>query len=368
MDHKKRIDQILPTLAYGDAIGNHVLALRSLLRQWGYASEIFAERWHPRLSGECRPYREYLHHSQPDNTLLLHYSIGGDVNRFVLDLSDQVILYYHNITPAHFFWDVNGELARQLDEARRGLETLAGRLPAIAASPYNHQELEQLGFQVLGVAPYLLSFDELDQGAQGKKARELQARYQNDETNDWLYVGRLAPNKCIHDLIKTFYYYQKWIQPASRLLLVGTGEGMEPYVQALHELVRGLDLEHSIVFAGHFGASEGLAAFYQMASLYVCMSEHEGFCIPLVESMHYDLPVLAHAAAGVPLTMGSSGVLVRAKDHAAIAELAHEVITNQDLRGRIIAGQRNRLQDHLAARARAELRSIVDRLETSACA
>jgi len=354
---------MLPTLAYGDAIGNHVLEIRDLLRAWGYSSEIFAERWHPRLAKECRPFREYRRFSHPDNLLFWHYSISGEVNRFALALPDRVVLYYHNITPAHFFYGVNGELARQLDEARQGLAALATRVQAIAASTFNRQELEKLGFQVLATVPYILNFESLDRGARGREGQEIRRRFGGNGTADWLYVGRLAPNKCIQDLVKAFYYYHHWIHPASRLLLVGTGEGMDSYVRDLYRLVTRLDLDGSVAFVGHYGGLDGLAAFYQMASLYVSMSEHEGFCIPLVEAMYYDLPVIAYASTGVPITMGDAGVLVHEKDYPAIAEMAHELASNTDLRDRILVGQRTRLRDHGADKARTMFRQALDGLE-----
>ena len=114
----RQIHQLLPFIAYGDAIGNQVLELRRLLRELGYASEIFAENWDPRLSDVCRSYHEYRKQSHPDNLVILHYSIGGEVNRLVLSLPDRAVIYYHNITPAHFFYAVNGHMARQCNEAR----------------------------------------------------------------------------------------------------------------------------------------------------------------------------------------------------------------------------------------------------------
>lgn len=356
----RQIHQILPTLGYGDAIGNQVLELRRLFRGWGYTSEIFAERWHPRLAGECHYYAEYPQFSRGDNLLILHYSIGGDVNQFVLTLPDHLVLYYHNITPSNFFYRVNGEIARWLDEARRGLAQFAGKVPAIAASPYNQQELEQLGFQVVGIVPYMLMFEQLDAGLTSTGAAQIQKRYGKQDTIDWLFVGRLVPNKCIHDIIKSFYYFHSWITPNSRLLLVGSGEGVESYVAELYHLVTKLNLDGSVVFAGHHSATDGLAAFYKMADVYLSMSEHEGFCIPLIEAMYYNIPVLAFASSGVPFTMGEAGVLIQLKEHLIIAEVVNEIITNKALRMQLLGTQKTRLEAFSPDIVHTQLRACIE--------
>jgi L-malate glycosyltransferase len=339
-----QIHQMLPTLGYGDAIGNHVLALRKLFRSSGYESEIFAERWHPRLSGECRHFQEYHRFSHEDNLVLLHYSIGGEINTYATNLPDQVLLYYHNITPAHFFYDVNGELARQLQEARRQLQTLAGKVPAIAGSEYNANELAAMGFKIIGVAPYFVTFDQLDQNLQSQDAHIARQRFAAESSFDWLYVGRLAPNKCVEDVIAAFYYYHSWIQPDSRLLLVGSGEGLDPYVNKLYKQVSRLGLDGDVIFTGPC-TDEALPAFFKMANVYVSMSDHEGFCVPILEAMHYQVPVVAYASTAVPYTIGQAGVLIRQKLPVITAEVVHEIEVNELFRQQLIATQQKRLQD-----------------------
>lgn len=340
----REVHQIVPYLAYGDAVGNQILELRRALRQWGYRSEIFAEHWDPRVAHECHPYREYKHSSHPDNLLILHYATAGQVNQFVLQVPDQVIIYYHNITPAHFFLRVNTDMVRWSVEGRRDLNLFVGKKPAIAASPYNAIELQKMGFQVLGVAPYILNHERLDAGLQGPGAAEIAKRFSKQGKRDWLYVGRIAPNKCIHDIIKAFYYYHTWIDPQSRLLLVGASAGMELYVKQLCKLIKQTQLEDAVIFAGHHGAADGLAVFYRMADLYLSMSEHEGFCVPLVEAMYYSVPVIAYASTGVPYTMGDAGILIREKDYPVIAEAAFEVISNEKLREQLLSAQQARVE------------------------
>ena len=355
----RAIHQLVPTLVAGDAVGNHVLAVQRLLRSWGYASDIFADNWLPSVAGQVRPYQDYERVSHPQNLLLLHYSTGGPVNRFALNVPDRLVLYYHNITPAHFFYRFNAELALLLEEARRDLALFAGRAPAIAASDYNARELAELGFEVLGVVTYAFALGERRAEPDGPAAAAVRARYGRAGSTDWLHVGRLAPNKCLHDIIQAFACYHRWINANSRLLLVGGGAGLGHYADWLHRLVTQLRLDGQVVFTGH---TQDPAPYYGLAQVYVAMSEHEGFCIPLVEAMQHDLPVVAYAAAAVPDTLGPAGVLIRRKDFPVIAEMVHETITNAALRARLLAGQRARLAAFAPEQAAADLRACLARL------
>ncbi len=339
----RAIHQALPTLGHGDAIGNQVLHIQALLRARGYASEIFAERWDPRYADRCKHFSSYAPHSHADNLLLLRYSIGGEINEWAKRQPDHLGLIYHNITPAHFFVGVNDALAQSVAEARNQLSDFKA-YPAIADSPYNQLELESLGFRVLGVVPPVIDLAKLDAELVSPGASHIEKLFGKRGTPgtiDWLFVGRHVPNKGLHHLIKAFYCFHTFIQPNSRLLFVGNSGGMEPYVDSLYDLVTQLGLDGSVIFAG--AVPEGLPAFYKMADLYVSMSEHEGFCVPLVEAMHYDVPILAYDSTNVPYTLGDAGVLVKQMDYRMIAELAHEMTSNATLRNQIIQTQRTRL-------------------------
>lgn len=339
----RAIHQFLPTLGYADAIGNQALYLQGILRDHGFISEIFASGWDPRLQTRCHPLGDYKHHSHADNLVLLHYSIGGEVNTLARQIPDQIALIYHNITPGHFFYGINDHIAQLCDEARELLPVFAGSAPAIADSPFNALELDALGFDVIATIPPVTNPARLTELLNSANAQTVRHLFGKQDTRDWLFVGRQAPSKCVEDIIKAFYYYHTWIEPRSRLLLVGNSAGMEPYVDSLYTLVTQLRLDGDVVFGG-YQSDEGLAAFYEMADLYVSMSEHEGFCVPLIEAMHFNIPILAFNATNVPYALENAGVLINTKHHPMIAELAHELITNQPMRAKVIECQYQRLQ------------------------
>jgi len=351
------VHQILPTLNFGDAVGNQALRLRALLRQWGYASEIFAEAWDERRAADCHLYTRYRRFSHANNLLIFHFSIGSQLPDFLRGLPDHIVVYYHNITPAHFFYRYNGALARLLEEGRQQLSALAKSYPAIAGSEFNAQELRALGFVVVGLTPYTLS---LEHSIVPASSAPLDPRFVKTDTLDWLYVGRLAPNKCIQDLLQAFYFYHYWINRRSRLMLVGPAHVFREYVNELYALVTHLDLDGAVVFTS---LVEDPAPFYQQSDVFITLSEHEGFCVLLVEAMQYELPILAFASTAIPETLGRSGVLIREKNFPLIAEMVHEVTTNVELRRKLIQTQHQRRQELFTLDAAVEFRRLLSTLE-----
>jgi glycosyltransferase involved in cell wall biosynthesis len=178
--------------------------------------------------------------------------------------------------------------------------------------------------------------------------KEVMSRY-SDGRKNLLFLGRLAPNKKQEDLMKLLHYYRR-IEPDARLIRVGSAR-LSNYTNWLHEFANSHDLEDSVHFTGHVSQPE-MIAYYQIADLYVSMSEHEGFGKPLIESMYFDLPVLAYAATAVPSTLGNAGVLFRYKHYEALAEVADILIKDGSLRRSVISRQRKRVQDYLEDRVR----------------
>jgi len=186
---------------------------------------------------------------------------------------------------------------------------------------------------------------------------ELERRWRDGWTTV-LHVGRFAPNKRIEDLVRAFHVYRR-INPKSRLLLVGTDAGLENYSAAVRALAERLGTP-DVHFLGHIDFRQ-LCACYRLADLYVAMSEHEGFCVPLLEAMHFGVPIVAFAAGAVPETLGGAGLLFREKRFEEVAELMHLAVSDPALRAGLVAAGRGRLE-HFAPRAiERELRALFER-------
>jgi glycosyltransferase involved in cell wall biosynthesis len=328
-----RIHQVLATLGYGDAIGHEVLGIQRVLRHAGYQSDIFVETADHRLEPQTRDYRELVDFSHPDNLLLHHFSLGSKASRTAYALPDRMALIYHNITPPEYFVGVHRTLARQTFRGRRELRAYADRCDlAMGDSEFNRQDLEALGFPRTAVLPVVPDFTHLD-----REPNWLVARDFDDEWTNVVFVGRIIANKKIEDLISWFHTYHTIFNPRARLLLVGAQSGFERYLSSLHQLVGRLGASH-VHFIGHV-SDEELVAFYEIADLFLCASEHEGFCVPIVEAFYKQVPVLAYAATAVPSTMDGAGVLFENRDPLHVAALMDEIISNADLQDRIVDGQ-----------------------------
>jgi glycosyltransferase involved in cell wall biosynthesis len=337
LDHVRAIHQLASNFDYGDAIGNHIRALRGLIRQWGYASDVYAQYIHEGLSREARFYTRYRDVSDPANVVLFHFSIGSEVTSFFAGLPDRKVLVYHNITPAEYFVGVNARVADRCRRGRWELQRLAAVTDlALGVSEFNRRELEAAGFRRTGVLPILVDW----KGYALAPVRSLVDAYR--EGTNLLFVGRIAPNKRVEDLIKTYYFYRR-LDPGSRLLVVGSSVDTEGYLAGCQKLAAELGVLDGVVFTGSVSQAD-LGTYYRLASVYLSASEHEGFGVPLLEAMHFGVPIVAYAAAGVPGTLGGAGLLVAEKDFPMIAELIHRVVTEPTLRAAIVGGQRERLK------------------------
>jgi glycosyltransferase involved in cell wall biosynthesis len=271
-----------------------------------------------------------------------------------------VVLYYHNITPPEYVQVVHPRLARGLALGREQLHYFKQRPYALAGSAYNRRELLALGYSCVDVLPYFILYDSLQQGSTSEEGRAIIRRYGDGKTN-WLFVGRLVPNKCQGDLVRAFAYYQRLVDPASRLLLVGSSADTPGYRGELERLIR--QMQVSGVELCDRVSQGALGAYYHIATAYVSMSEHEGFGVPLVEAMHLDVPVVAYAAAAVPDTLGPAGILFHHKRFEVIAELLRLVAQDAPLRARMIERQRKRVADFASDRVAEQLRCVIERVQ-----
>ena len=343
MSTKPRVHQVLATLGYGDAIGHEVLGIQRALVAAGYQSAIYVETADPRLEDLTLDYRDMVGTVAADDVLIHHFSIGSRASRTAYALPGRMVLVYHNITPPEYFIGVHKDLVKLCFRGRRELTAYIARCDlALGDSEYNRQELERLGFAPTGVLPVVPDFTHLDVTPD----RALAGAFDDGWTNV-MFVGRVIPNKKFEDVIRAFHVYRTRHNPRSRLLLVGSHSGFERYLDMLHALVARLGTP-DVHFLGHV-SNEELSALYDVADVFLCASEHEGFCVPLVEAFHKGVPVLAYAATAVPATMDGAGVLYDTKDPAEVARILDAVVTDARIEDAIVASQ-----DAALARLRAK--------------
>ncbi|HWT46491.1 MAG TPA: glycosyltransferase [Vicinamibacterales bacterium] len=350
------VHQVLATLGYGDAIGHEVLGIQRVLRSAGYASEIFVETADRRLEHLTTDYREMVGWVAPGDLLIHHFSIGSRASRTAYAMPGRMVLVYHNITPPEYFLGVHKDLVKLCFRGRRELTAYTSRCDlALGDSEYNRVELEGLGFRDTGVLPVVPDFSHLD-----VPPDTLSAAAFDDGWTNVMFVGRVIPNKKFEDAIRAFHVYRTRHNPRSRLLLVGSYSGFEKYFAMLQSLIARLGTP-DVHFLGHV-SNEELTALYDVADLFLCASEHEGFCVPLIESFYKRVPVLAFAATAVPATMDGGGVLYDTKDPFHVARLMAALLDDAELEGAVV-----RSQDAALARLRARdfdglLLTYVDRI------
>ncbi len=331
-----KIHQLLPCLRHGDAIGNHTLEIQRILRQWGHDSEIYADDIHADMRAYAKSYTKLRGSALRDAILIYHFSVGSPVSDFVKSVSNKKLLIYHNITPGHFFKGYEDYIRQVLDNGREELHHFVNACDlAVGDSEYNRIELEEAGFLRTGVLPIILDFDKY---SRSPDALVLQ-RFDDDWVN-LIFVGRVAPNKRQEDIIHAFYVYKQYVNPKSRLFLIGLG-GIERYDFMLQEFIKKLGV-NDVHLTGKVSDDE-LAAYYRIADLLLCMSEHEGFNVPMVEAMHAGVPVLAYNSTSIPYTLGESGVLIHEKRYDEIAEMIDLLVTDHALRIQVIEAQRKRI-------------------------
>jgi glycosyltransferase involved in cell wall biosynthesis len=333
------VHQFTPVLSYGDAISDYILELRSILRSAGHESEVFVEHAHPKVAHLCRPFVQYEPSRSPDHLLILHFSIGSDINVFVWLSPGRKVLVYHNITPHHYFEQVHPLLAAQCLLGRYQLRLFRDEcVLALADSEFNRRELDAYGITPNAVFPIPVRLEKFDRA---DIRRDLMELYRDGRTN-WLFVGRVIPNKRVDALIRAFGVYQRHYNRRSRLMIAGTTHGFERYRAGLLHLVRSLGLS-DVVLTDHVTLDE-LATLYRLADVFVTLSEHEGFCVPLLEAMHCRVPVVAYAAGAVPETLRGGGLVLQTQDPYVVAEAVHTLMTNDRLRARVLQSQERALQ------------------------
>ena len=336
-----KIFQVAESLAIGDAVANDVVALDGLLKEKDICGGIF-------ISNKNNISSRYIHKiAEPvsempelseEDVLLFHHAISNDFCYELPKLKCRKILVYHNITPPHFFEGIHIGFRDATQKGLDQIKLLKNEFECcIAASVFNKEDLRKLGYTCpIFVCPILVPFDDYKQ----KPSDHIISKYSDGWTNI-LFVGRLSPNKKQEDIVHAFALYKKYYNKKSRLFLVGS-DGVEQYGLKLRKYIE--DISVKDVFITGSVPFKDILAYYSIADVFVCMSEHEGFCVPLIESMFFNVPILAYDSCAVPQTLGDSGVILKHKDFLLAAGWVNQLVSNNTLRQMILDKQSKRLK------------------------
>lgn len=334
-----RIVQVLNVFTKGDAVSNNALVIKDILTSQGYDSEIYTE-YECAAAGNIVKHVSELPGLGVHDILIYHLSINVLMLEKLKKLKCRKIGIYHNVTPYEFFEKYNLHFNLICKKAIYDLKNLANTFDyCIADSTFNHDDLVRYGYKCpIDVVPIVLNMEDFK-----KEPNNSIVEKYNDGRTNIIFVGRVAPNKKQEDVISAFSSYKRNYDANARLFIVGSSENMEKYKLQLDAFVKHIDVK-DVIFTGKIPFDE-LLAYYHIADVFLCMSEHEGFCVPLVEAMMFDVPIIAYSSSAVPETLGGSGILFSEKDPLITAGLINRVVNNKKLNKSIVEGQRYRLEE-----------------------
>lgn len=365
MTRRPIVHQFTAVLSGRDAVGFHTMALDELLRELGADTAIYAAHVNPEFKDQARHFDRHAQDEAPD-LIIYQASTGSPVVDYLMTRPEPIVINYHNMTPAEYYYPWRPHMGAELEHGRKQLGQLCPKASAgIADSKFNATELWAFGLSRVEIAPVLMDdavlpasgvrrlSDVLERG----RGRSGDPGHESKATA--LFVGRLAPNKCQHDLLSALAVLRRSL-PNVELALVGVSSA-DSYEAALMDYAKALKVDDAVQFVGSVPLSE-LVGWYQSADVFVCLSEHEGFCVPLVEAMAWGVPVVAADAAAVPGTLNGAGVLLPDKSPVSVAVAIQRVLSDQALRHDLIERGLGRASELGPAAARKELTQILARL------
>lgn len=360
------LHQFVPNLAAGDAIGAHVRLTQATLRAAGWESDIFYDEAQAAVRKLGRHFSTWDPATDGRNGqawVLFQLSTSSPMTAFLLDAGVPFGVYFHNITPPLFFerWEPGAaaSVRTALGEMRRLAPTARF---ALANSSFSRADLDEAGFSPTAVVPVLVDGKELDAAPNERLLNRLR-RDTSAGGSRWLFIGRAAPNKCQHDLIAAFAAYREVYDPDARMTMVG-GRTSNVYYRSLELLADELGVGGVVEFTDTISHEEKLAC-YRAADVFVCLSEHEGFKVPLVEAMHFGIPVVAYASSAVPETLGDAGVLLDSKDPLVVAAAVDRVLNDAPLRAELVAAGHRREADFSLERTSRQMLDAIEKFVAS---
>ncbi len=336
-----KIIQVTPTLGYGDAVGNNVVAIDKLLKRNGYSCMVYSNSFDPRIpdSVEKKLINEWKA-PKKDDILIYHIAAGWSEINKIIDAKCRKIAIYHNVTPPHFFKGYDN-LAYKI--CRKGVKEVKSLKDVfdycIADTEFNKQDLVSYGYSCpVDAVPILINFNDYA----AEPSQEIIQKYKDTEGTKILFVGRIVPNKMYEDLIRSFYSYKNVYDPKAKLFLVGKYNENDSYYKRLQDYIKELQLE-DVYFSGHISFRD-ILAYYSVADIFLCESEHEGFCVPLVEAMYFKVPIIAYDSCAVGETLGDGGVLINNKDSMFVASVINTIMQDEQMIAQLKEKGTNRLK------------------------
>ena len=336
----KRIFQILPTIKQGDGISQEAIEIDKLLHRSGYYCRTYADSIIGKKLKKVVYHFSELPVTTDDDIILYHLSTGSHIAQRLLEIKGRLVICYHNITPAHWFVKYDKQMEVACAKGRMDLEILKERTEyCLADSQYNADELRKVGYKCpIKIFPVVLDL---------KRYCNKTGLGDNQKSSSGfhiLFTGRIVPNKKVEDIIQTFYYIKKYYIKEASLDIVGNFHEDSLYCKLLFNYIRMLEVT-DVVFHGHVTESK-LISIYRKANIYLSLSEHEGFCIPLLEAMCFQIPVIAYNNGGVQQTLQNAGILLNQKDPLLIAGMVNHIKKDSNLRRQIIQEQNERIQQY----------------------
>lgn len=327
-----RVAILTPTLTSADAVSNDVLTMRRVLNERGHEVRIFAESTN--IAGEqIELPATALSYLRSDDVLIYHHSIGCTAGIETMKAAScRKIVKYHNVTPSEFFAGISEEHERLCESGRAQLNEIVASQPDLylAASAFNKSDLLAAGSEddkTFVVPP----FNQGDQLRAGQADLELLDSYKDENVN-LLTVGGVRPNKGHADLIEAFASYYYDFNSQARLFVVGAeNSAFESYVKTLRELMEWWSIDSRIVFTGEV-SNEALKSYYLLADVLLMTSEHEGFCVPLVEAMAMKVPIVAYASSAIAETTHDAAIVWEQRDPYLMAQSIDFLQTNEEAR------------------------------------
>lgn len=352
----RAIHQFAPTCCKGDGITNGMFFTRDLLREMGFKSDIYCELILDSLDDEVFPLKQLVLDDANVDVLFVHHSLGYANSAWLDSIKAQKILVYHNITPPEFLPD-NGLIDLSV-LGRQQLFAWSGKYRgAIGDSAFNCLELIVANYSNIKEIPLLVDLE---------RAKSIAPSHSDDEewysTINLLFIGRICENKNQLKLIQLLILLKHSFDLPVRLTLAG-GLTSPAYLEKIQTVIHDNNLEKDVHLLGKV-SDASLVNLYRQADVYISLSEHEGFGMPLIEAMLYDLPVLASATSAIPTTLGTGGVLL--SPDSTLSEIANQinmVLTQPAYRRKIIDAQRKNLERFSRQKIKQQLRDYLCELD-----